>query len=99
MNIAVAQSGGPTSAINASLAGVVKEALRHPEIENIYGSLNGIEGVLSQRMVDLKKALASPEDMELLRVTPSTALGSCRYKLPDADSGSEVYKKDFQRAF
>ena len=93
MNIAVAQSGGPTSAINASLAGVVKEALRHPEIENIYGSLNGIEGVLSRRMVDLKDALSAPEDMELLRVTPSTALGSCRYKLPDADSGSDVYKK------
>ena len=68
MNIAVAQSGGPTCAINASLLGVIKEALKNPEIGVIYGSVNGIEGIINDRMIDLKAAIHTNEDMELLRI-------------------------------
>lgn len=93
MNIAVAQSGGPTCAINASLLGVIKEALRQPKINTIYGSVNGIEGIIYDHLVDLKTAIRTNEDMELLRQTPSTVLGSCRYKLPAIDENSEVYEK------
>ncbi len=92
MNIAVAQSGGPTCAINASLLGVIKEALKNPDIEAIYGSINGIEGIIKDELVDLKTAIRSNEDMELLRQTPSTVLGSCRYKLPDFKETEDVYK-------
>ncbi|MBQ7107767.1 MAG: 6-phosphofructokinase [Clostridia bacterium] len=92
MNIAVAQSGGPTVAINASLLGVFKEALRVSEIEKIYGSVNGIEGVIKGNLVDLKSVLVTNEDMDLLAQTPSTALGSCRYKLPEESQNPEVYK-------
>ncbi len=93
MNIAVAQSGGPTCAINASLLGVIKEALRRPEIGAIYGSINGIEGIIDDRLVDLKKIIRTNEDMELLRQTPSTVLGSCRYKLPAYDENSAVFER------
>ena len=72
MNIAVAQSGGPTCAINASLVGVFREALAHTEIDAIFGSINGIEGIIRDHMVDLKSIIRSNADMELLRQTPST---------------------------
>ncbi len=93
MNIAVAQSGGPTCAINASLLGVIKQALKYPNIENIFGSVNGIEGIINDSLVDLKTTIRTNDDMELLRQTPSTVLGSCRYKLPSFEKDSEVYKK------
>ena len=93
MNIAVAQSGGPTCAINASLVGVYKEALKTPEIDAVFGSINGIEGIINDELVDLKLIIKTNEDMELLRQTPSTVLGSCRYKLPDVTEESETYKK------
>lgn len=93
MNIAVAQSGGPTCAINASLVGVFKESLKEPVIDAIFGSINGIEGIIEDHLVDLKSMIRSDEDMELLRQTPSTVLGSCRYKLPDWRDDEEVYKK------
>ena len=93
MNIAVAQSGGPTCAINASLVGVFREALKVPEIDAIFGSVNGIEGIISNHLIDLKTLINTNEDLELLRQTPSTVLGSCRYKLPDSADDEEVYKK------
>ena len=93
MNIAVAQSGGPTCAINASLLGVLKKALKYEEIETIYGAVNGIEGIINDRLIDLKTTIRTNEDMELLRQTPSTVLGSCRYKLPDCKTNELVYKK------
>lgn len=98
MNIAVAQSGGPTSAINASLVGVFKEALKTPEIDAVFGSLNGIEGIINDNLIDLKTVIKCNEDMELLRQTPSTALGSCRYKMPDNDdSVYQTIKECFDR--
>ena len=92
MNIAVAQSGGPTCAINASLLGVIKEALRHPEIRTVFGSINGIEGIINDQLINLKNALRNNEDMELLRQTPSTVLGSCRYKLPSVEENEALYQ-------
>ncbi len=93
MNIAVAQSGGPTCAINASLVGVFKQALKTPEIDAVFGSINGIEGIINDELVDLKLVIKSNEDMELLRQTPSTVLGSCRFKLPEVSSDALVYEK------
>lgn len=93
MNIAVAQSGGPTCAINASLVGVFKEALKTPEIDAVFGSINGIEGIINDELMDLKLVIKTNEDMELLRQTPSTVLGSCRYKLPPVEEGSRTYEK------
>lgn len=75
------QSGGPTAVINSSLYGAIKEAKKHPDlIEGIYGSLNGIEGLLDDRLIDLEKE--EEEDIELLKQTPGAILGTTRYKLP-----------------
>ena len=74
MNIAVAQSGGPTCAINASLVGVFKQAVKTPQIDAVFGSLNGIEGIINDQLIDLKLVIKTNEDMELLRQTPSTVL-------------------------
>lgn len=93
MNIAIAQSGGPTCAINASLVGVFEQALKVPEIDAIFGSINGIEGIIGDNLIDLKNYITGNDDMELLKQTPSTALGSCRYKLPDVDKDEEAYEK------
>ena len=90
MNIAVAQSGGPTCAINASLVGVFKQAVKTPQIDAVFGSLNGIEGIINDQLIDLKLVIKTNEDMELLRQTPSTVLGSCRYNLPDVEEGGET---------
>lgn len=78
-NVLVAQSGGPTSVINASLAGVISEALNHECIEEIYGGLNGIVGILQEDLVDL--AAESQQTIRGLRHTPGAALGTTRYKL------------------
>jgi len=78
-NCIVAQSGGPTSVINATLAGVVKANQMNPIYDHVLGGLNGIEGILQERFVDLTDM--SGDENRLLRQTPSSALGSCRYKL------------------
>lgn len=78
-NVLVAQSGGPSAVINASLAGVITEALNHGCVEEIYGSLNGVLGILSENLVDL--AEESQQAIRGLRHTPGAALGTCRYKL------------------
>lgn len=85
MNILVAQSGGPTAAINATVAGVIEEAKNYNNIKKIYGALNGIEGVINKNLV-----IFTDVDTELLFKTPSSALGSCRYKLPE-DLSDEIY--------
>ncbi len=79
-NLLVAQSGGPTAVINATLAGVVTEALKYEDqINEIYGGLNGIEGILNEELVSL--ADESQLVVRGLRYTPGPALGSCRFKL------------------
>ncbi len=92
-NIAVAQSGGPTAAINSSLAGVFSEAAAQSEIGSVYGSINGIEGVLNDEFVDLGKILTSERDIDLLMKTPSTILGSCRFKLKEPTEDDSDYRK------
>ncbi len=92
MNIAVAQSGGPTCAINASLLGVFRHATKYEDIETVYGAVNGVEGLIYDNFVNLNSIIVSDEDVELIRQTPSTVLGSCRYKLPAPDSGDAVYE-------
>ena len=78
-NCIVAQSGGPTSVINATVAGIVKANQLNPVYEHVFGGINGIEGILRERFVDLTEM--TEEENLLLRQTPSSALGSCRYKL------------------
>ena len=78
-NCLVAQSGGPTSVINATLAGVVKANQLNPIYDTVYGGLHGIEGILEEKLVDLT-AMSEQENL-ILRQTPASALGSCRYKL------------------
>lgn len=82
-NCVLAQSGGPTAVINSSIAGAIQEALRYPEIEGIYGAINGILGVLYEELIDLRKE--EPMTINGLMGTPSSALGSCRRKLSSND--------------
>jgi 6-phosphofructokinase 1 len=92
------QSGGPTSVINASAAGVFLEALKHDEITDIFGAAHGIKGILDEKFYDMRKE--DPRELELLKSTPSSALGSVRYKLKTAEEDEtdfiriyEVFKK------
>jgi 6-phosphofructokinase len=81
--LVVGQSGGPTAVINASLAGVIQEAARHDAITGTYGMRHGVQGLLREDLVDL--GAESSKSVELLKYTPSAALGSSRYKLADSD--------------
>lgn len=95
-NMIVGQSGGPTAVINGSLYGVVSEGFKHPEsIEHVYGMINGIEGFLSNQIMDMLPLLKNG-DLELIRTTPGSYLGSCRYKLPE-DLNNPVYPELFQK--
>ena len=87
----IAQSGGPTSVINASAYGCIKTALENENITAVYGSLNGIKGVLNDNLIDMSKE--DPEELALMKYTPSSILGSCRYKLKDASVDDGDYKK------
>lgn len=92
MNVVVAQSGGPTGVINASLLGVYRQARAWTQVETVFGALNGVEGILRDRLVPLNGQLDDPEQQTLLRQTPAAALGSCRYKLPTAEQEPQVYE-------
>jgi 6-phosphofructokinase 1 len=93
----IAQSGGPTCAINASVAGAVEEAGRHPDlIEQIYGGRNGIYGILREHLIDLQEERRSA--IEGLRYTPAAALGTCRYKL-DFKNKPDQAARDMDRLF
>ena len=82
-NLLVAQSGGPTAAINATVVGVITEALTSGQVDGIWGAVNGIKGVLEERFVDLREKIQGTGDLDLLCQTPAAALGSCRFKLKD----------------
>lgn len=95
-NAVVGQSGGPTAVINASLYGTVYEALnREDEIGTVYGMINGIEGFLNDQVMDMAP-LEESKELELIRTTPGSYLGSCRYKLPE-DLNDPVYPRLFAR--
>src|SRR5689334_12889899 len=95
-NLLVAQSGGPTAVINASLAGVLQEAGRHEGVEEIYGGVNGILGILNEEMIDINEQKA--KTIEGLRYTPAAALGTCRYKI-DFKKKPEKAAQDMDRLF
>ncbi len=93
-NVMVGQSGGPTAAINSSLAGVYETAIERGA-GKVYGMLNGIQGLLEGRYIDLSDHMKSGLDVELMKRTPASFLGSCRYKLPAIEGNEDVYKKIF----
>ena len=83
-NVMVAQSGGPTVAINASLAGVIEGVQASHAYDTVYGSINGILGILNDHFLNLSEIMQeNPDYLDRLKTTPAMYLGSCRYKLPD----------------
>lgn len=93
-NVIVGQSGGPTAAINSSLAGVYRTA-KDRGAKKVYGMLHGVQGLLQERYIDLSDHIKTELDAELLKRTPAAFLGSCRYKLPEIHEDREVYDKIF----
>lgn len=93
-NFAVAQSGGPTAAINASLCGVIRGALS--EDRKIYGMINGIKGAINNDFIDLGGIFRDEQNLRLLKNTPSAYLGSCRYRLPDFEGNCGIYEQIFE---
>ena len=87
----IGQSGGPTSVINASAYGAIKAGLDSDAITTVYGAANGIVGVLNDKLYVMDKE--DPAELELLKYTPSSALGSCRYKIADPDVDDTDYKR------
>ena len=85
-NAIVGQSGGPTAAINATLAGVIRGAMASEAIGTLYGMRNGIEGLQNERLLPLDPLFETEDARRLLEQTPAAALGSCRKKLPDVHS-------------
>lgn len=94
INAIVGQSGGPTCVINSSLAGVFSACRRHG-VQKVFGMRHGVQGLLKDEVIDLTEALDAPGKLSLLRHTPASYLGSCRYKLPDSLEHPEVYEKLF----
>lgn len=87
----IGQSGGPTSVINASAAGVFIEALKQPNITRVYGAMHGIKGILNEEFYDINQE--DMKELELLKTTPSSTIGSVRYKLKDVNVDDTDYKK------
>lgn len=95
-NAVVGQSGGPTAAINATLAGVIRGVLENVgdgSIKTLYGMRNGVEGLLEERLINLNEAFADEARITALEHTPAAALGSCRKKLPKPGENDAVYEK------
>ena len=96
VNVVVGQSGGPTAVINSSLYGVIKGSFNNTDrIDKVYGMVNGIQGFIEDRYIDIRKEM-SDEEIELLKTTPAAYLGSCRYKLPEEFSDS-IYPAIFKK--
>lgn len=96
-NCIVAQSGGPTAAINASLAGVIAGVLASEKYDTCYGSLHGITGIWNNSIINLNEKAAQKGFLEQLSISPAMYLGSCRHKLPDLEKDEEIYKRIFAR--
>ncbi len=94
-NCIIGQSGGPTAVINASLCGAAKAASASNKIGRVYGAEHGIQGVIDEKFIDMEEILKSEKEEKLLKNTPASFLGSCRYKLP-ADFNDGIYKKIFE---
>ena len=87
----IGQSGGPTAVINASVLGAVQTALNSPQITRVLGAAHGITGVLNEQLYDM--GMEDPAELELLKFTPSSSLGTCRYKMKDPDVDPTDYEK------
>ena len=92
-NLLVAQSGGPTAAINATVAGVIMAAVTSGKVDGVFGAVNGIKGVLEERFVDLREKIDGTADLDILCQTPSAALGSCRLKLKNPAEDSSQFEE------
>ena len=90
-SVIIGQSGGPSAVINASAYGVIKTALENENITKVYGAFHGIKGVLNDQLMIMDEE--DPKELELLLSTPSSALGSCRYKIADPDVDDADYKR------
>ena len=95
-NCFIGQSGGPTTAINASLAGIIAECIDTKQFDHVYGMINGIKGLLEDKYMDLLKIFDAPDKIEALKHSPAMYLGSCRYKLPTYVEDSQTYDLLFQ---
>lgn len=95
-NCFIGQSGGPTTAINASLAGIIAECIDTKQFDHVYGMINGIKGLLEDKYIDLLKIFDTPNKIEALKHSPAMYLGSCRYKLPTYVEDSQTYDLLFQ---
>jgi len=93
-NVIVGQSGGPTAAINSSLAGVYRTA-RERGYKKIYGMIHGVQGLMEGKYIDLSEHIQNGLDEELLKRTPASYLGSCRFKLPNIHEDRETYDRIF----
>ncbi len=94
-NCFIGQSGGPTAAINASLAGIIAECIDTNQFEHVYGMINGIKGLLEEKYFDLLETFQDKQNISNLKHSPAMYLGSCRYKLPTYIEDSETYDKLF----
>ena len=90
-NCIIAQSGGPTSVINSSVVGLIRANEEFKIYDKVYGGLNGIEGILNQDIIDLSSM--TKEEVDTFRYTPSSGLGSCRYKMKNLEDSTEEYDK------
>lgn len=95
-NCLVGQSGGPTVAINASLCGVLNRAIETNAYNTVYGMVNGIEGLLKKKFINLSELFEAEEERIRLQTTPAMYLGSCRYKLPSAADSPDTYTQIFE---
>lgn len=93
-NCLIAQSGGPTAVINASVVGVIQGNIEEKYYDKVYGGINGIEGILKDRLIDLTNL--TKEELNIFKHTPSSGLGSCRYKIKDYNENDEEYVEFFQ---
>ena len=92
-NMLVAQSGGPSAAINATITGVIDAGIASNQVGHVYGARNGIKGVLNENFVNLDEVCDTKEKRDLLSVTPAAALGSCRWKLKDPKENAEEFEE------
>ena len=92
-NMLVAQSGGPSAAINATITGVIDAGIASDQVGHVYGARNGIKGVLNENFVNLDEVCDTKEKRDLLSVTPAAALGSCRWKLKDPKENAEEFEE------
>lgn len=95
-NLLIAQSGGPTAAINATAAGIIAGAYASNKVGKIWGASNGIQGVLNEKFIDIRKQIKNAEDMELLCQTPAAAFGSCRLKLKSLKENRTEFERIIQ---